>query len=386
MSEPTAPSAAVAPQVGTWAHFWAWAKVPIAIAVASRASMFLFGLAGLMWIGPSRYSMNVGRPWFDAWFRWDAGWYMQIVRSGYSLVEPEPGQRNTFFFPLYPMTVRAVGKLLGGDVVLAAVLVSNLCFVAAAIVLYRFVSERWNEEVAARSTALLACAPHAVYFSAAYAESLFLLCWVGAFYAAHRQRWLIAGVCVALSGASRLIGPIAGVGLGVMALEHAGWKLKALNWRVLFLGLAPMGVLAYMLFLQQALGSPWLFLGGQSIAGWGAGHSLQKLWQAFSGWRGGIAPMADLSHLVGLALASVVCVAARRKVGWPLTILSATTLVVYWWVWYSASRYLVVLFPTFIGLALLFEHRPRVTVGLIAGSALMQGMMTWIFTHADWVS
>lgn len=366
--------------------FWAWAKVPVAIALATRVALFLYGIAGLMWIRPSRMTMFPGRPLLDAWFRWDAGWYMQIATSGYSLAQPEPGQRNTFFFPLYPMTVRAVGRLLGGDLPLAAVVVSNLCFVAAVVVLYRFVMERWSEEIATRSVALLACAPHAFYFSAAYAESLFLLCWVSAFYAAHRRNWVLAGLFVALSGAARGVGPIALSGVGLIALEQAEWRIRKLDWRVLFLGLGPLGLAAYLAFLHFEFGDMWLFTGGTAIAGWGAGHSLVKLADEFSRWGGGVAPIADLSHLLGLSLASVVCVLGRKKLGWPLTVFMALTLIVYWSVWYSASRYLVVLFPLFIALALLLENRPRITVGLVYGSALMQGMLTWIFIHADWVS
>ncbi|GMU63420.1 MAG: hypothetical protein AMXMBFR34_51830 [Myxococcaceae bacterium] len=386
MSEPAAPATAAKPAAGAWARFWAWAKVPVAIGAGTRIALFLYGIAGLMWIRPSRMTMFPTRPFLDAWFRWDAGWYMQIASTGYSLAQPEPGQRNTFFFPLYPMAVRAVGWLFGGDLALAAVVVSNLCFVAAAVVLYRFVMERWNEEIAARSVALLACAPHALFFSAAYAESIFLLCWVSAFYAAHRRQWLWAGLLVALSGAVRGVGPIVLSGLGLMALEQAHWRLRSLDWRVVFLGLGPLGLAGYMAFLHFEFGDMWLFTGGTVIQGWGAGHSLQKLAGDFLAWRGGVAPIADLSHLLGLTFATAVCIAAAKKLGWPLTVFTALTLLVYWSVWYSASRYLVVLFPIFIGLALLLEKRPRLTVGLIYASALMQGMMTWIFTHADWVS
>lgn len=371
---------------GRWQRFWAWAKVPIAIALGTRIALFLFGVVGLMWIGPSRYSMNIGRPVLDAWFRWDAGWYMQIATSGYSLAQPEAGQRNTFFFPLYPMTVRAVGWLFGGDLAVAALLVSNLCFVAAVVVLFRFVMERWSEEIATRTVALVACAPHALFFSAAYAESLFLLCWVSAFYAAHRRQWLWAGLFVALSGAARGVGPIVLSGLGLMALEQAQWRLRALDWRVVFLGLGPLGLGAYMAFLHVQFGDIWLFTGGTVTQGWGAGHSLARLAGDFLSWKGGVAPIADLSHLLGLTFATVVCALGAKKLGWPLTIFTALTLLIYWSVWYSASRYLVVLFPLFIALALLLEKRPRLTVGLVYGSALMQGMMTWIFTHADWVS
>lgn len=367
-------------------RFWSWARVPIAIAVATRVALFLYAVAGLMWIGPSRRTTFPDRPFLDPWFHWDSGWYMQIATAGYSLFQPEPGQRNTFFFPLYPLAARAVGWLLGGDVALAAWLVSNLCFVAAMVVLYRFVLEKWNEDAATRTVALLACAPHALYFSAAYAESLFLLCWVAAVYAAHRRRWLWAGLFVALSGAARGVGPIILPGLGLMALEQAKWKWRALDWKVLFLGTGVLGTVAYLSYLQLAFGDLWLFTGATTVQGWGAGHSLAKLGAAFASWRGGTAPIADLSHLLGLAFGTVVCGLGAKKLGWPLTVFTALTLLVYWSVWYSASRYLVVLFPLFIALALLLEKRPRLTVGLVYGSALMQGMMTWIFTHADWVS
>lgn len=365
--------------------FWSWARVPVGIAVASRVALWLFGTMGILWKAPSRADMDVGRPLINLFFRWDAGWYMQIATTGYSMHEPQPGQRNTFFFPLYPMLARGLGKVLG-DPYVAAIVISHVCFVAAVVVLYRFVLERWSEEVAVRTVALVACAPHGVYFSAAYAESLFLLLWVGAFYAAHRQRWGWAGLLIALSGATRLVGPIAALGVGLMALEGAQWRLRQLSPRVLWLALSPLGVVAYVVYLKVAFDQPWAFFGGQTIAGWGASHNLGTTVKAALTWRGGHAPISDIMHVASLTLASGVFLVARRRLGWPLAVFSVATLVVYWTAWYSASRYLLVLFPLFIGLALVFEHRPRLTVALIAGSAMLQGPLTWIFTHADWLS
>lgn len=381
-----APQPAPPVEASPLARFWAWARVPIGIAVGTRVLLFIYAVVGLMWIGPSRRTMFPSRPFIDPWFRWDSGWYWQLISSGYSMAEPEPGQRNTFFFPGYPLVVRAVGKLLGGDLQLSAPVVSNLCFVVAMVLLFRFVQEKWSEEIATRTVALLACAPHAFYFSAAYAESLFLLGWVGAVYSAHRKRWLWAGLFVAMAGATRGVGPIVLSATGLMALEQVKWKWRALDWRVLFLGIGVVGTAGYLAYLQLAFGDMWLFTGATTIQGWGAGHSLTRLVGAFAAWRGGVAPIADLSHLLALGFASVVCILGAKKLGWPLTVFMALTLLVYWSVWYSASRYVAVLFPLFIALALLLEKRPRLTAALIYASALFQGMMTWIFTHADWVS
>lgn len=90
------------------------------------------------------------------------------------------------FFPLYPLTVRwtaasiravtpqavSVGKT--DSLILAAVLVSNACFVAAAVLLYYLGTVVTGDSFLAFRGALAFCAtPASVFFSTAYTESLF---------------------------------------------------------------------------------------------------------------------------------------------------------------------------------------------------------------------
>ncbi|CAM9113242.1 unnamed protein product [Hapterophycus canaliculatus] len=91
------------------------------------------------------------------------------------------------FFPLYPWLVRwaaaALRALLlpGGFVlgranslVLAAVLISNSCFVAAAVLLYRLGAVVTGDSLLAHRGALAFCVtPASVFFSTAYTESLY---------------------------------------------------------------------------------------------------------------------------------------------------------------------------------------------------------------------
>lgn len=350
--------------------------------------LLVFGYLSLMFVGPARARLLPGRPFLEPWFRWDANWYMQIVTQGYSLAEPEPGQRNVVFFPLYPMLVRAVGWVIR-DPYAAAILVSNVLFVVAMVVLYRFVLERWSESVAEKTVALLALGPHALFFSACYTESLFLLCWAAAFYAAHRQRWLAAGVCIALSGATRGIGGIAMLGVGLMALEQVQWKWRALSWRVLFIGVGALGLASYMAWLHFEYGNMWLFSGSTTVRGWGDGREIRnylgKL-MALDGWVRGVQPLPELTHMLMLSAATALCAVGWKRVGPALTIFTAATLMIYWGVWYSASRYVMVLFPVFIVAAVLLDRFPRRFVAVLVLSAQILVLETWLFAHFEWVS
>ena len=55
----------------------------------------------------------------DVWARWDSDWYLRIAENGYSWPSSTPA-----FFPLYPLLVACLGRLLLGHYVLAGVVVS----------------------------------------------------------------------------------------------------------------------------------------------------------------------------------------------------------------------------------------------------------------------
>ena len=123
--------------------------------------------------------------------RWDSVWYLRIADSGYGESAPRAA-----FFPLYPLLIRSLGTLLGGSeaaLLVVAYLVSLIAFVAALALLYKLVVLERGRQVAPATLLLLAVFPAAVFFGAPYSESLFLLLAVGAFYAARTGRWAWAG-------------------------------------------------------------------------------------------------------------------------------------------------------------------------------------------------
>ena len=85
----------------------------------------------------------------------------------------------------------------------AAYAVALGAFLGALTLLHRLVSLELGRPLAHPTLLLLAVFPAALYFGAPYAESLFLLLSVGAFYAARTGRWAWAGACAAAAAATR---------------------------------------------------------------------------------------------------------------------------------------------------------------------------------------
>jgi hypothetical protein len=168
-----------------------WANVVIPVHQIERFAVFGF---------PNRF--------WDTTARYDSGWYYNIARFGYRYAEGEAN--NLAFFPGYPMAMRAFAGLLGGSrgaYFLGGTLVSWLAFFLAVVWLYRLARhELGDERLAFRATTLFVTFPFAFFFGVAYSEALFVAAMIGAFYAARRGRWWLAGVAAAVAVLTRVNG------------------------------------------------------------------------------------------------------------------------------------------------------------------------------------
>jgi hypothetical protein len=144
--------------------------------------------------------------------RWDSGWFLSIAERGYD--RPEPSA--TAFFPLYPLSIRIVGEVVG-SFTLAGIIVSLAAFWVALYLLHRLTALEVGSAAADRTVSLLAFFPTAFYFSAVYSESLFLALSVGCVYCARLDRWGWATVLAALATATRSAGVTLVVPLLILA-------------------------------------------------------------------------------------------------------------------------------------------------------------------------
>jgi hypothetical protein len=344
--------------------------------------------------------------------RWDAVWYLEIASQGYG-----GEQHRAAFFPLYPLLVRAVGELGGGSpgaLLIASYLVALAAFLGALVLLYRLVALELGRPLAGPTLLLLAFFPASLYFGAPYSESLFLLASVAAFYAARTGHWAWAGVAAAGAAATRSAGVLLLVPLAVLYLwgpraDRPGPGRHALRPDAAWLLLAPLGLAAYALYLKLAHGDGLAFLDVQHAWYRHFAGPLGGVWDgivaAFDGVRqllsgsrrhvyfaqaGGdpyrVATMnLMLFGFLVLALLAAVGTLRRLPRAYGVYVAVALLLPLSFPVGpqplMSLPRFLAVLFPVFMWLALVCEER-RITDRALGASALGLGLFTAQF--ATW--
>src|SRR5436189_3253545 len=111
--------------------------------IAIKALLFLIGVKSypMLW---DKYAPTPNR-WFQIWDQWDFGYYQKIAEFGYS---GEDG--SIAFYPLFPWSIRLVASI-GGSYLAAALIVSGIASVVAAILLRRLVQLDYPTSVAMRS-------------------------------------------------------------------------------------------------------------------------------------------------------------------------------------------------------------------------------------------
>jgi hypothetical protein len=298
-------------------------------------------------LGRPGLSQKIGTKVLNA----DAAWYADIARNGYE-VRPfdASAEHNWAFFPLFPLLLRALGKLTGEYGLTGSILSSTLFFFAL-VQLHKLVLELgYGPDAADRAAFYLAAFPTSYFFSLPFTESLFLLLSVGCFLAATRDSWWLAGLFGALAASTRLIG----VCLFPVLLLLYWQRYRSLNLNVLALLLIPAGIVPYMIFLHRITGNGLAFLDIQVAWGHTFGFFLKPLWEYVKSpleinWRWDFRFLNFLAAL--LAFGCAVVLFKRRQ--WALGVytllcvlipLSAMRL-------QSLIRYIMVAFPIFIVLA-----------------------------------
>ena len=167
--------------------------------------------------GPSLPYLD-GPSWLDGWSEGDSGWYYGIATYGYFY---NPGQQSSIaFFPSYPLTVRGLGDLIGGDYQIAGSLLGVLFGAAAAVLFAQWVWRRLPRGGAVTAIAILLLYPYAFFlYGAMYSDSMFILTAIGSFMLLERRHYWLAGLVGALATAGRPVGVAVAVGLVVRMLE-----------------------------------------------------------------------------------------------------------------------------------------------------------------------
>lgn len=321
-----------------------------------------FGLFFFEWLGEKLLPFKGSFPYYDTvlaspglpqwlwqWGNFDGVHYLTVAKVGYD------GFGTQVFFPLYPLLINLLGRIV--NPVVGALLISNLSILLVALILYRMTRNKWV-------VVFLFAFPTSFFFASIYTESLFLLLVLLTF--------SYSKIFSLLAGATRLVGA--------------------------FLGpLAWIGVAAYSLYLGIRFGQPLFFLSAQGAFANSRADSLtslvnplQVVWRYLK-----IFATANPSHygfwiaaleITAFLFGVVVLIKLWGKIptSWAIFSWGALLLPSFSGTFSSMPRYLLVIFPIFIGLARVKNREAKLAI--LSVFIVLLGLLTALFTRGYWVS
>lgn len=251
-------------------------RIVLPVHLSSRLGVMLVGFLAVILIG---FPPEAEKRWriydndlLDLPGRWDTGWYLTIANEGYLYLPTakEDYQQNIAFFPAYPMAIRYLSTVLGRQPLWTGVAISIVAFYFALLYLLRLArSDLGDEEQAVTAVMFLAAYPFAVFFSAAYTESLFLLTLLGAIYHFRQGQLWRSAFWGFVCGLTRPPGCFLSIVLGLMAVapmwDAARWRpimpptigWSAIGKRLLAASAPGFGMLTFSAFVYQLTGNPF---------------------------------------------------------------------------------------------------------------------------------
>jgi hypothetical protein len=304
---------------------------------------------------------------FGVWQRFDTLWYVHIAAHGYD--RPDA----VVFFPLYPGLVKGMTLLV--PPMSAALLTSTI----AAFFLFWGLQELLLREcppnLANQSVLLCAVWPASFIFFAGYPESLLLAVIVWSLCMARRDRWLAAAALGFAAALTKAVGVVVVVPLLIMAFRHK--TIKAMLVLLVPLGLA--GFLGYLQWTGHgALGSSYGQYWRTSMA-W----PWATLWASVNAMARTPDPILGL-NLISLLLISGLAIRSRLRIEY----LFYSAAVIAFFLCKNTTpplqsmvRYLLIVFPAFVGCAYLFQRphlQPRFGMACTALFVVNLGLL-WLF-------
>jgi len=377
--------------------------------LASRLALLCVGLLS-SWLLPSGRAVQSGNLVFhdpaprvlEIWARWDSEWFLLIAAEGYR-VEDLINATGTIwehwavagFLPLYPVLIRILAPLMGA--VAAGVLISNICLFLSLVLLERLMRLEIGDH-SGEIAGLVACAallvfPSSLFLSAVYSESLFLMLSLGVFLNARSGKFAAAGVIGGLATLTRPFGALLVIPIVVewwvawrnRAAADAGRRPRAPE--LLWMGLIPAALGAYMLFCRSVFGDPLAFVHHKTR--WRG--AMSGPWRAFvRWWEAG--PTAHGSHgstfelvVAVICIVMLVFMARRLRSSYTLYAAAGVTVALGSTLW-SFSRLALTLFPFFMFIGMKWVDGRRCLPLLYAFvGATLSGLFMALFANWWWV-
>jgi hypothetical protein len=305
---------------------------------------------------------------FGVWERFDTLWYIHIAAYGYD--RPDAA----VFFPLYPGLIRILSPLI--PPMAAALLISTVAAFFLFWGLQELLLADQPQRLVDQSVLICAVWPASFIFFAGYPESLLFALIVWSLSMARTERWLAAAVLGLAAALTKAVGLVVVVPLLIMAIRQ-NQKIKALPVLVV-----PLGSAGFLLYLH-----------------WTVHATLASAYEQY--WRTSTVPpwtvlgvsIHTLIHtpnpiliLNFLFLVCVCVLTALSRLRIECLLYAAAALLVLLCKetappLQSMTRYLLIIFPAFVGLARLFQGPPlRSRFGMVGSVLFIINIgLLWLF-------
>lgn len=332
-------------------------------------------------------------PYFFPWANFDGEHYLSISIFGYKNLEQA-------FFPAYPGLISMTAKPVSSDFpslvfnsIYLGLLISNLAFFISLILLYDLIKLDFSKKIAFWALTALLVFPTSFYFASLYNESLFLLLSVGAFYCARKQKWWLAGVLGMVASATRVFGILI-----FFTLLIEAWQQKKSMKEILGVFLIPIGLLAYMYYQWMTFGDPFSFYNLQTMVGEQHQRGIILFPQVIVRYlkmffavdiSNPIYQTLVLEFVTGILFLTLPIYGYLKKirlsyifyavVGFLLPAIQGSLS--------SSPRYILILFPSFLALAILISGFPKWgRIIYVLFSIMILGLETVLFLRGYWVA
>lgn len=319
------------------------------------------------------------------WANFDGRHFLDIAANGYQ-------KTNFAYFPLYPAIIWLFGRISTTPPLYVGILISTLSFFLSMFVLHKIIRLDYKGGISSLALLLLCFFPLSFFYHSVYPDSLFLLLSTTSFYFARKRRWALSGVFGGLTVLTRLSGVAL---IPALAFE---WYLQNKKGYVSWKGvIAPfatfLGLAIYMIYLNLNFGDPLLFQ--KSMSAWQQQNWVfppQVIWRYFKifwsvdktflvYW---VAVLEFVSLFAYLALSVYVWKKIRASYGLFMVIL--LLLIAFTGTFAGTPRYLLHLFPGFIGIALLVSNSARLRLVVAVVFLILGFVLTTLFTRGYFVS
>jgi hypothetical protein len=290
------------------------------------------------------------------WLRWDAEWYLRIALESYENIDG-----RIAFAPLYPLLIFFMGKVLGGQYLLAGMIIAQFSLFVACALLYSIVKERFGSQLGEYTIQYLLFFPTAFFLFASYSESLFLVFLLLTWRAASKGEWPYAGLWGSLGVLVRFMG--IGILLPLIYLWLMNKGERTIR-NLIYIGTIPVTLIGWMVFAYFRYNT--LLLG--RLSGWGG---LRSAWPWEGIWNNlrlvftpGHGSFTYLHlDLISIVLFILLIISAYRKqwVGYELVMISLLVIPIFQvgdteGILVSLSRFVLMAFPGFIILGEWGQH------------------------------